>query len=293
MIRILLTGRNGQVGWELQRSLAPLGEVIAFDRRGMDLRKPDAICKVIREVKPQLIVNAAAYTAVDQAEAEPQVAMAINGIAPGIIAEEAKKLSAFLVHYSTDYVFDGFKQGLYTEEDEPNPLNAYGRSKLAGEKAIQEVGARHLIFRTSWVYGTRGKNFLLKVIQLAKEQDELRIVADQLGAPTWSRAIAEWTLRAISEQGEVSGIYNMTAGGFTSWHGFASLILETLSNHETRGAIRAKSVRPIVTHDYSLPAIRPLNSRLSTKKFSEQFGLVMPGWAESVRLCVKEIGLGS
>ena len=190
MTKILVTGKTGQVGWELQRTLATLGQVIAPDRRGMDLGDPDSIRAAIRACSPQIIVNAAAYTAVDQAESEPDLALAINGAAPGIMAEEAKRLGALLVHYSTDYVFDGAKSGPYTEDDQPNPLSAYGSSKLAGERAIAASGARYLIFRTSWVYGARGKNFLRTILRLAQERDELRIVDDQVGAPTWCRAIA-------------------------------------------------------------------------------------------------------
>ena len=197
--KILLTGKNGQVGWELERSLQPLGQVIAFDRSGLDLASPDSIRAVIREVKPELIVNPAAYTAVDKAESEPDLAMAVNGVAPGIIAEEAKRLGAALIHYSTDYVFDGTKAEPYTEDDVPKPINVYGKTKLAGEQAVQAIGVPHLIFRTSWVYGMRGKNFLLTILRMAKEKDELRIVDDQFGAPTWSRMIAETTAQVLAQ----------------------------------------------------------------------------------------------
>ena len=193
-MKILLTGKNGQVGWELQRTLAPLGEVVAVDRQALDLANPDAIRALIREVKPALIVNPAAYTAVDKAESEPELAMAVNGIAPGIMAEEAKRLGAAMIHYSTDYVFDGTQTSPYTEKDRPNPGNVYGKTKLAGEQAIQAVGVPHLILRTSWVYGSRGRNFLLTILRLAQERDELKIVDDQIGAPTSSRAshIPNW-----------------------------------------------------------------------------------------------------
>jgi dTDP-4-dehydrorhamnose reductase len=191
MTRILLTGKNGQVGWELQRTLATLGEVVTLDRQDLDLADPDSIRRVVREHKPNLIVNAAAYTAVDKAEEESDLAMVINGTAPGILAEEAKRLSAAIIHYSTDYVFDGSKNTPYTEEDAPNPLNVYGRTKLAGERAIQAVGAPYLILRTSWVYGMRGKNFLLTILRLARERNEIKVVNDQIGAPTWSRIIAQ------------------------------------------------------------------------------------------------------
>lgn len=196
--KILLTGSNGQVGWELQRTLATLGEVIALDRHGMDLVSPDSIRRTIREIKPSLIVNAAAYTAVDKAEFEPELAMAINGIVPGILAEEAKRLGDAVIHYSTDYVFDGSKNTPYTEEGAPNPLNVYGKTKLAGEQAIQAVGTPHLIFRTSWVYGARGKNFLLTILRLVRERDEIKVVNDQIGVPTWSRVIAQSTAHILT-----------------------------------------------------------------------------------------------
>lgn len=199
MKRILLIGKNGQVAWELQRTLATLGEIITVGREQLDVANAASIRQVIRETKPQIIVNATAYTAVDKAEAEPELAMQVNGVAPGIMAEEAKRLDALLVHYSTDYVFDGTKQGAYVEEDVPNPLSVYGKTKLAGEQAIQATGAKHLILRTSWVYGARGKNFLLTILRLAKERPELKIVDDQIGAPTWSRMIAEATAQILAQ----------------------------------------------------------------------------------------------
>ena len=198
-MKILLTGKNGQVGWELQRTLTTLGDVVAIDRKGMDLANPDSIRNTIRAVRPDLIVNAAAYTAVDKAESEPELAMAINGIAPGIMAEEAGRLGAAMVHYSTDYVFDGTKTTPYTEGDILNPINVYGKTKLAGEQAVQAAGIPHLIFRTSWVYGLRGRNFLLTILRLAKEWDELKIVDDQIGAPTWSRMVAEATATILAQ----------------------------------------------------------------------------------------------
>lgn len=239
-MKILLTGVTGQIGWELQRALMTLGEVIPVGRNitnaslRMDLVQPDTIRSIIREVKPDLIVNPAAYTAVDKAESEPELAMMVNGIAPGVMAEEAKRLGAAMVHYSTDYVFDGTSQVPYTESDIPNPQNVYGETKLAGEKAIQAVELPHLIFRTSWVYGMRGKNFLLTMLKLGKEREELRIVDDQIGAPTWSRAIAETTAQVLSGvSGNVSdflvdkgGLYHLSASGKTSWYGFARAIFE-------------------------------------------------------------------
>ncbi|MDO9064018.1 MAG: dTDP-4-dehydrorhamnose reductase, partial [Sulfuricella sp.] len=229
-MKILLIGKNGQVGWELQRTLATLGDVVAIDRQGMDLANPDSIRSAIRIIRPDLIANAAAYTAVDKAESEPELAMAINGIAPGIMAEEAKRLGAAMIHYSTDYVFDGTKTSPYTEEDAPNPLSVYGKTKFAGEQAILAVGIPHLIFRTSWVYGLRGRNFLQTILRLAKERDELKVVDDQIGAPTWSRMIAEATSQILAQSflpltphpsllTQYGGIYNLTAAGRTSWCG--------------------------------------------------------------------------
>ena len=298
MTRILLTGKNGQVGWELQRTLVTLGEVIALDRQDLNLADPDAIRRTVRELKPNLIVNAAAYTAVDKAEEESDLAMAINGTAPGILAEEAKRLGAALIHYSTDYVFDGNKDGPYTEDDTPNPLNVYGRTKLAGDRAIQAVGVPYLIFRTSWVYGMRGKSFLLTILRLARERDELRIVNDQIGAPTWSRMIAEATAQVMAQfsfpRGDGwnesnTGIYHMTAGNSTSWHGFANLIVETLKRQGTGGSIRTTAVVPIATEAYPSRAKRPKNSQLRTSKFTHQFGLVMPSWDAAVHLCMAEL----
>lgn len=282
-MRILLTGCNGQIGWELQRALAPLGHLVALDRSGMDLADPDSICSAIRAHQPQVIVNAAAYTAVDEAESEPELAMAINGAAPGIMAEAAKKLDALLVHYSTDYVFDGTKQGTYTEDDEPNPLNVYGKTKLAGERAIAASGVRHLIFRTSWVYGPRGKNFLLTILRLAKERSELKVVDDQIGAPTWCRAIAEATAQVLSHKQEqpganVTGTFNMTAAGSTSWCGFAKAILE-VSGLSCR-------IVPITTREYPLPARRPANSVLSSEKFERIFGFHVGPWQEGLRMVI-------
>jgi len=295
MNRILLMGRNGQVGWELQRTLTTLGEVIALDRHDMDLADPDSIRRAVREHKPNLIVNAAAYTAVDKAEEEPDIAMAINGIAPGILAEEAKRLGAAVIHYSTDYVFDGSKNTPYTEEDAPNPLNVYGKTKLAGEQAIQAVGTPHLIFRTSWVYGARGKNFLLTVLRLARERNDLKIVDDQVGAPTWSRMIAEATAQIFvqfysrltfhpSLLTDIGGIYHMTAGGQTSWFGFAEAIL----NHVSGSVAPVPHLTPIVTEEYPTPAKRPRNSVMSNVKLNHQFDVKMPSWEMGLRLCTEE-----
>lgn len=296
MSRILLVGKNGQVGWELQRTLATLGDVVTVDRQGMDLANPDSIRGAIRTIRPDLIVNAAAYTAVDKAESEPELAMAINGVAPGIMAEEAKRLGAAMVHYSTDYVFDGTKASPYTEEDEPNPLSVYGKTKFAGEQAILAAGIPHLIFRTSWVYGLRGKNFLLTILRLAKERDELKIVDDQVGAPTWSRMIAEATGQVLSQGSSPlamkSGIYNLTAAGYTSWHGFTKAILDCMSPQGANPSLLtphpAPNLIPITTSEYPLPAPRPPNSVLSSAKLNRTFGVSLPAWDASLTLCMEE-----
>jgi len=292
--RILLTGMNGQVGWELQRTLPTLGEVIALDRRGLDLADPDSIRRIVRDHKPNLIVNAAAYTAVDKAEEESDLAMAINGRAPGILAEEAKRLGAALVHYSTDYIFDGNKTTPYTEDDTPKPLNVYGKTKLAGEQAIHAVGAPYLIFRTSWVYGARGKNFLLTILRLARERDELKIVDDQIGSPTWCRLIAQMTAHVLTHVcchgmalRDFSGIYHFTATGKTSWFEFASLILEWA---KMKPDYKIKSLRRITTGEYPTAAARPLYSAMSNNKIAEKFSLNIPTWQHMLGLCMAETG---
>ena len=279
-MRILLTGSAGQLGWELERALAPLGEVIAFDRAGLDLADPDRIRSALRELKPAVLVNAAAYTAVDRAESEPDAAFAINARAPGILAEEAGRLGALLVHYSTDYVFDGAKAGPYTEDDSPNPLGVYGASKLEGERAIRASGARHWIFRTSWVYAPRGKNFLLTILRLAREGKPLRVVSDQFGAPTSAAMLAHATAEALStharqDAGPPSGICHMSAAGRTSWHGFACAIL--------RESGIATPVTAITTADYPTPARRPANSILDNGQLAARFGIRMPNWEDGLR----------
>lgn len=282
MKRILLTGRNGQVGWELQRTLAPLGEVIALDREKLDLADADAIRAAIRTLRPDIIVNAAAYTAVDQAESETGLALRINAEAPGVMAEEARAAGAQMVHYSTDYVFDGTKDGAYGEDDTPAPINAYGRSKLAGEQAIQATGCRYLIFRTSWVYGLRGKNFLRTILRLAEEREELRIIEDQFGAPTWSRLIAEATAVALGRQQPVEGLYHLASGGSTSWHGFTKAILARSRNLRTREPV----LTAIPTHEYPLPAARPHNSRLRCDRLAQQASIQLPDWQDALGLCL-------
>jgi dTDP-4-dehydrorhamnose reductase len=286
-MKILLTGSTGQVGYELERSLQGLGEVVAVDRSRMDLSDLDQVRAVIRTVKPQLIVNPAAYTAVDKAESEPALAHRINAEAPAVMAEEAKKLGAALVHYSTDYVFPGNQPGARVENDATGPINVYGASKLAGEQAIAASGVPHLIFRTSWVYGMRGKNFLLTMLRLGKERDELRVVNDQHGAPTWSRTIADTTALVLAQarQGgdawwdEHSGIYHLSSQGETTWFEFTRAILE-------QAGIECHLV-PITAAEYPVPAKRPEFSVLSSQRLIDQF-CRLPDWQEALRLCMSQ-----
>ncbi|MBD2210971.1 dTDP-4-dehydrorhamnose reductase [Nostoc linckia FACHB-104] len=294
-MRILLTGVTGQVGWELQRTLMTLGEVITVERSAsnpslqIDLAQPETIRRTIREIKPDLIINPAAYTAVDKAESEPDLAMAINGIAPGIIAEEAKRIGAAVIHYSTDYVFDGNKTTAYTEQDQPNPQNIYGQTKLAGEQAIASVGVPHLILRTSWVYSRRGKNFLLTMLRLAQEREEIRVVDDQIGAPTWSRMIAEATAQIIAQAAQniseflavKGGTYHLTASGKTSWYEFAKAIFELEDKKSDR---KLQRLIAIPSQEYPTPATRPAYSLLNSQKLSDNFGLVLPDWQKSLEL---------
>jgi len=280
-VKILLTGKNGQVGWELARSLAPLGEIIAHDHASLELADADAICSVVRDIKPAIIVNAAAYTAVDKAESEPDAARAINAHAPRVLAEEARKLGALLVHYSTDYVFDGTKPGSYVETDTANPISVYGQSKLQGELAIQASGCRHLIFRTSWVFGPHGGNFLLTMLRLAGERSELKIVDDQFGAPTSSRMIADATAHALRVDG-AEGLFHLTASGRTSWCGFAREIFKTAGLNTM--------VTPITSDQYPTAARRPLNSSLDCCKLSKAFDFTPPPWQESLLACLRSLG---
>ena len=301
MRKILLTGVNGQVGWELARSLLTLGQVIPASRAGghggltLDLSQPDQIRSVIREVQPHVIVNAAAYTAVDKAESDVDLAMMVNGIAPGIIAEEAMRYGALVVHYSTDYVFDGMKNAPYVESDRTNPLSVYGRSKLAGELAIASVGVPHFVFRTSWVYGLRGKNFLLTMLKLAREREALNIVSDQIGSPTWSVTIAQATAQILVQSitqdldgfcqyiDSKSGVYHLTSTGETSWYGFAKMIFELTEGSDTR---LLKSVVPIGSEFYPSPVNRPNYSLLDVSRVERSFGLRLPGWDEALTLAL-------
>ncbi len=295
---ILLIGKTGQVGTELLPLLPSLGKLVALSRQQVDLTQPDDLRRTVRDLAPRVIVNAAAYTAVDRAETEESIARAVNATAPAVLAEEAKKIGAVLVHYSTDYVFDGQKSTPYNENDPANPINAYGRTKWQGEQAIRDSGADHLIFRTAWVYATHGRNFLLTILRLATERDELRVVRDQIGAPTWSREIAAATGKILTrllasgdlpnDLPKLTGIYHMTAAGSASWHDFASAILEEYSaapnpKRWTRAAttgkpIIARSIAPIETSQFPTPARRPAYSILSNSKLSETFGIQLPDW---------------
>ncbi len=294
-LRILITGRDGQVGYELTRSLAPLGTVTAASRAELDLSSDDSIRAMVRAVKPQLIVNAAAYTAVDKAESEPELARRINADAVAMLASEAKAVGAAVIHYSTDYVFDGEKTTPYVEEDETNPLGVYGRTKLAGEQALADAGIPYLVLRTSWVYGARGKNFLLTILRLAAEKPELRIVDDQFGAPTWSRDIAAATAK-IAERwigggdcAERSGIYHLTSGGETTWYGFAAEALRLRA--QTAQPKNYAQLVPIPTAEYPTPARRPKNSRLNCKKLQDVFSESLPDWQVSLQAMMRELNM--
>ncbi len=290
-MRILLTGKSGQVGRALASTLAPMGTVMAVGRGQLDLMHPDAIRNAIRASKPDVIVNAAAYTAVDHAETEPDLAMAINGVAPGVMAEEAWRLKALLIHYSTHYVFDASKDTPHAEDDAPNPINTYGKSKLAGELAIRATGARHYLLRTSWVYSASGANFVNTMIHLSKERDELRIVDDQTGAPTWAGMIADVTAqllaREVAPQSRLAadyGTYHLTASGAVTWYGFASAIL---AGTQALGAGNPRLV-PIATSEYPLPARRPANSRLDTTRLQRLLGITLDPWQQGLSQCLRE-----
>jgi dTDP-4-dehydrorhamnose reductase len=287
--KILLTGAHGQVGWELRRTLGALGDVVALDSRAMDLADAGSVRTTVRAIAPDIIVNPAAYTAVDKAESEPERAHAVNAVAPGVLAEEAARIGALLVHYSTDYVFDGSGDTPWREDDATGPLNVYGATKLAGEAAMAAAGCRHLIFRTSWVYGARGSNFLLTMRRLMRERPELKIVADQVGAPTWCRDLAEATALALSQVSACGfdqwGVYHMTNAGETSWHGFAEAIQTLDAFDETCVPAR---LLPIPGSDYPTPARRPLNSRLNNDKLARAFGLRLRDWREALALCMGE-----
>ena len=287
-LKILISGKTGQVAVELQKHLAGLGELIVLGRDVLDLSQPDQIRAQVRAHKPDLLIIAAAHTAVDQAENEPELAFAINAIAPGVFAEEAAAQGIPLIHYSTDYVFDGRKPAPYTEDDATNPLGVYGKSKLAGELAIAASGAQHLILRTSWVYSTHGKNFLLTMQRLLQERSELRVVADQIGAPTWAGTIAQST-RALIERwqsGDAAawGTYHLTASGETSWFGFT----QAIAGHLTAQGKACATLEPIPASAYPTPAARPQNSRLDCSKLAREWGVTQPDWEAALSACLAE-----
>ncbi|SIR22170.1 dTDP-4-dehydrorhamnose reductase [Rhizobium sp. RU35A] len=293
-MRILLTGRNGQVGFELQRALAPLGEVLAFDRAGLDLADETAIRARLRDLRPDAIVNPAAYTAVDRAETDSETAEAINAVAPGVLGEEAERLGALVIHYSTDYVFDGQATGFQREADPTGPQGVYGRTKLAGEQALARTGARHLIFRTSWVFGAHGANFLKTMLRLAAEREALSVVADQIGAPTAASLIADVTAhalrQALREPASVpDGVYHLAAAGETSWHAYASHVIAGARAAGRPLRVAEDAIRPIPAADYPTPARRPANSRLDTEKLRNTFGLVLPHWRDGVDHVLQQI----
>ena len=284
-MKILLIGKNGQVGWELRRTLAPLAEVVAVDYPEINLADTRALRQFVAGTRPTVVVNAAAYTAVDKAETETELCRQINAVAPGVLAEEAKKIGALMVHYSTDYVFDGAKTSPYVETDAPNPLGAYGRSKWEGDRAVQASGADHLIFRLCWVYGARGQNFMLTMQRLARERETLRVVGDQFGCPTWSRLIAETTALALKQvlaganRSAYNSEYHLAASGQTNWHGFASRIIEWMPEAERK----CRAMEKIATAEYPTPARRPANSVLDCGKLRKTFGLRLPDWEASLR----------
>jgi dTDP-4-dehydrorhamnose reductase len=295
-MRLLVTGADGQVGWELIRSLAPLGETIALNRRGCDLARPEALPAIFGAMRPDVIVNAAAYTAVDRAEEEEAVAMLVNGTAPGVLAEAARAVSALLIHYSTDYVFDGKETRPYREEDAPCPINAYGRSKLAGENAVRQVDCDHLVLRTSWVYAARGQNFVRTVLRLASNRDELRIVADQIGTPNWARHLADATAhvvrQAVAERAAgafTSGLFHLTSAGAVSWHGFAQAIIALASREGLLAWQEPPPVHAIPTEEYPRPAARPKNSTLAGDRLHERFDLALPHWKQALTLCLRDV----
>ena len=294
--KLLVLGCTGQVGWELVRSLQPLGQVLAVDRSRADLDHPETLEALIQSEAPAVVVNAAAYTAVDQAETDRARALRINGEAPGILAKAARHVGALLVHYSTDYVFPGDGQSRWRPDDPVAPMNTYGQTKLAGERAIAAEGAEALVFRTSWVYAARGRNFLLTMLRLGAERESLRVVADQIGAPTSARLIAEATAQALKQalaeraRGDfASATHHLCAGGETSWHGFAHAIFERWRAIAPAPPLAVKSVEAIASSDYPTPAHRPLNSRLDCSGFEARFGLILPPWQAGLDLVLAEL----
>ena len=296
-MKILLLGKNGQVGWELQRALAPLGELVALDRQGAnglhgDLARPEALAEAVRVLRPDVIVNAAGYTAVDKAESEPDLAATVNAAAPGVLAKAAADVDAWLVHYSTDYVFDGSGSAARDESAPTGPLSVYGQTKLEGEHAIAASGAKHLIFRTSWVYAARGGNFARTMLRLAAEREQLRVVCDQIGAPTGADLIADVTAHAIRvARGRpgLAGIYHLAAAGETSWHGYACHVIEWARSQGQAVKVPRQAIEAVHTAAYPTPARRPLNSRLSTDKLRQTFELQLPAWQTGVERMLSEV----
>ena len=295
-MNILLFGKGGQVGWELQRSLAVLGRVTALDHDSTDhcgdFANPEGVAATVRALKPDVIVNAAAHTAVDKAESEPELARLLNATTPGVLAREAGALGAWLVHYSTDYVFDGSGTRPWVETDTPAPLSVYGRTKLEGEQVIQQSGAKHLILRTSWVYAARGGNFAKTMLRLAQERERLTVIDDQWGAPTGAELLADVTAHAIrhlQQRPQDAGLYHLVAGGEVTWNGYAKFVIEHASKAQSAIKIVAKEVAPVPTSAFPTPAVRPHNSRLNTSKLQTTFGLTLPHWQTGVERMLTEI----
>lgn len=294
--KFLVTGSNGQVGFELRRSLAPLGEVLALDRAACDLTQPDTLRQLVREYRPDVIVNPAAYTAVDKAESDADTAFAVNGTAVGVLAEEARALGSLLVHYSTDYVFDGTKAAPYIETDAVNPQSVYGKSKLAGEQAVAASGATALVLRTCWVAGAHGGNFAKTMLKLGRERESLRVIADQFGAPTTAALIAEVTAQIIARSWLAAdrsvfpgGTYHLAADGETTWHGYATELLRYAVAHGVELKVDPQAIVAIPTTEYPLPAPRPANSRLDTSKLREMFGIHVPDWRQGIHFLLDQI----
>jgi len=295
-MKILLFGMGGQLGWELQRSLAPLGELVALDHDSWDLcgdfSNLEGLAATVAAVRPSIIVNAAAHTAVDRAESEPELVRTINALAPQALAEAAQRIGAVFVHYSTDYVFDGSGETPWRESDTPAPLNVYGRTKLEGEQLVMAACARHLVFRTSWVYAARGGNFAKTMLRLAGERERLSVIADQVGAPTGADLLADVTahaLRALQREPQLAGLYHLVAGGETTWHGYASHVIGLARAAGANLTVAPDAIDAVATTAFPTPARRPANSRLDTRKLRDNFGLVLPDWRQGVERMIREI----
>jgi len=292
---ILLLGKDGQLGWELQRALAPLGDLVSLARQDVDFENIDQLQKIIIQYKPSVIVNAVAYTAVDKAESEPEKAFLINAKAVEVIAQEAKKNNALFVHYSTDYVFDGEKEGAYNEQDATDPLSVYGKSKAAGEIVIQNSGCNYLIFRTSWIYAARGKNFAKTILKLAQDRDVLNIISDQYGAPTSAELIADVTALALfkimNDKGDYNGIYHLTASGRVTWYEYACYIIDLAKKKGIEFKAQRDNIKAISTDEYPVAAVRPKNSCLNTDKIKSTFGITLPDWKHHMQRFIEEVVL--